>query len=176
MSFFSCNRRAIPQNSHHVGIPPCRHPMTSRGGEVGELLRAGRRPICAATIVAATAARRRRHRCHGVAISKARAGQQCRQFVAGPSAALPSLSSPSIERELANSAIRCHLRCCQASERKPTMPPQHCLLLRCCHHRALLTALPLSLLSAPISERESTMPTRHCHRHCAPSLLLSSIK
>ncbi len=41
------NRRAIPQNLHHVGIPPCRHPMASRGGEIDELLRAGRRPICA---------------------------------------------------------------------------------------------------------------------------------
>ncbi len=40
------NRRAIPQNSHHIGILPCRHPMASRGGEVDELLRAGQRPIC----------------------------------------------------------------------------------------------------------------------------------
>jgi hypothetical protein len=41
------NRRAIPQNFHHVGIPPCRHPTASRGGEVDELLRAGQSPICA---------------------------------------------------------------------------------------------------------------------------------
>ena len=171
----------MQQTCHSPEFSPCRHPPVQASND--KQRRRSWRALEGRPKTHLCRHHRRCHRCsspspscHVVAISKARAGQQCHQFVAGPSAALPSLSSPSIERELANSAIRCHLRCCQASERKPTMPPQHCLLLRCCHHRALLTALPLSLLSAPISERESTMPTRHCHRHCAPSLLLSSIK